>query len=272
VLQTIRPSASPFLKWPGGKRWAAAWIRETARFTGAYIEPFLGGGAVFFSLAPRRAVLSDLNADLINAYRIVRDQPEALVDEIQTYDVSESDYYRIRAARPDEPLQRAARFLYLNRTAFAGLYRENRRGEFNVPFGRDRRPDALWRDNLIASASRALQGVELAACDFAVSLRRAGPGDLVYCDPTYTVMQHATGFRRYNERTFSWSDQERLASEAGSARDRGARILVSNAFHPSVRALYPTAQVFELARRSAIARDPANRGSITEYLFVLSPT
>jgi DNA adenine methylase len=242
-----------------------------ARFSGTYYEPFLGGGAVFFALRPSRAVLSDLNSSLINAYRVVRDHPHELLQTIKRIEVSAAAYYQVRASKPTDEIAQAAKLLYLNRLAFAGMYRENRRGEFNVPYGGDRTPDALWRSGLVDAASDALSGVEVTQCDFSLTLRRAQEGDLVYCDPTYTVTHNMNGFRRYNERNFSWHDQERLAAEAADAAGRGATVLVSNAFHPSVRALYPVAEAIELKRRSAIARSPANRGNVSEYLFVLTP-
>ena len=264
----------PFLKWPGGKRWVAstiaAIIRERESLKGIYYEPFLGGGAVFFTLRPHRAVLSDINTELINVYAMVQNQPDAVLHEIQALPVTQEDYYRIRAWEPEDPVLRAARFLYLNRTAFGGIYRLNRQGQFNVPYGGgERTPGVLWGNDLLKKASKALAGVEIRHNDFGPILRSAREGDVIYCDPTYTVAHDTNGFVRYNERNFSWADQERLATAAHMAVERGALVIVSTAHHPTVKALYPKAEVRVLERRSLVSAKSDRRRMVYEYLFIL---
>jgi DNA adenine methylase len=261
----------PFLKWPGGKRWAAARIAALIRprLSGRYFEPFLGGAAVFFSLRPTQSLLSDVNPDLINTYRIVRDRIHSLTSAIRGLRVSESNFYEIRSRIPSDPVGRAARFLYLNRTAFAGMYRLNSGGEFNVPYGGDRTPEILWKSSLLKDASIALRHADVCACDFEFALDAARAGDVVYCDPTYTVAHNNNGFRRYNEKNFSWGDQERLAKAAARATRRGASVLISNAHHFEILRLYRTAQFFSLARPSTLSANPDKRREITEYLIIL---
>jgi DNA adenine methylase len=243
-----------------------------ARLTGTYYEPFLGGGSVFFALNPRRAVLSDINTDLINTYEAVRDRAGDLIRRIKRLKVNESVFRRMRDGDPKDPLERAVRFLYLNRTAFGGIYRVNLEGKFNVPFGGgDRTPEVLWRKHLLASAADRLKTARLLKGDFEKIIRRAGRGDVVYCDPTYTVAHDNNGFVRYNEKNFSWSDQIRLAECARSACDRGAYVLVSNACHPTVRDLYPRATITVQRRSSRVSTNVEKRRAVRELLIQLKP-
>jgi DNA adenine methylase len=266
----------PFLKWPGGKRWAAKHIAEiiSPNLKGTYFEPFLGSGAVFFALGPSNAVLSDVNAELINIYKAVKKQPEDICKKIKKLKVSKDNYYRIRSARPKLELDSAARFLYLNRTAFGGIYRLNQKGEFNVPYGGgERTPAILWERDLLINASKALKKVKVLQKDFEAILDSASSDDVVYCDPTYTVTHDANGFIRYNENNFSWHDQERLAAAAERAMKRGALVLISNAHHWSVKELYKKhkAKIYVLSRRSQVSRDPKKRRLVFEYFFVFEP-
>lgn len=262
----------PFLKWPGGKRWAsyriATLIRE--RLTGTYYEPFLGGGAVFFELRPRRAVLSDINPDLVNTYILVRDSAKKIVAQLKRLPVNKRVYDRLREAEPDDPVLRAVRFLYLNRTAFGGIYRLNLDGKFNVPYGGgDRTPKILWEKPLLKNASEALATAELRETDFEPILDGAKKGDVVYCDPTYTVAHDRNGFVRYNERNFSWEDQARLAASAHRARRRGACVIVSNANHRTIRDLYPGALFSVQQRSSLVSTDISKRRLVEESLICL---
>lgn len=238
---------------------------------GTYYEPFLGGGAVFFHLLPEKAVLADINGDVVLTYQTVQSNYQAVLDEVRSKEVSREEYYRIRAMEPLTDITKAARFLYLNRTAFAGMYRLNRQGQFNVPFGGGQRtPAPLWDRELLRRASEALEGVILLCADFEEIIGMAGAGDVVYCDPTYTVAHDRNAFVRYNEKNFSWEDQERLAKASRIAVQRGATVLVSNAHHSSVKELYPDAETLDLKRRSLISTDPAKRREVQEYLFIMN--
>jgi DNA adenine methylase len=265
----------PFLKWPGGKRWIsnilAALIRE--KLDGVYYEPFLGGGSVFFALRPRQAVISDVNKDLINTYRVVRDRTPDVISRLKRLRVDQETFARMRAADLDDPVRRAVRFLYLNRTAFGGIYRVNREGKFNVPFGGgERTPEILWRESLLVQASNLLSGARIRHSDFEPMMERAKRGDVVYCDPTYTVAHENNGFIRYNERNFSWTDQVRLANAAKRASMRGATVIVSNAEHVCIRKLYAdgTFRVFE--RNSRVSSDINKRRAVRELLICLAPS
>lgn len=272
-LAPSRPDL-PFLKWPGGKRWLASVIARVVRrhLSGRYYEPFLGGGAVFFHLKPSRATLSDINSDLINTYAAIRDSYHAVIAFLQMLPVSKRVYLEVRSWKPTSRLERATRFLYLNRTAFGGIYRLNRDGEFNVPFGGGKRtPAILWQGNLVEAAAAALRGATLLAADFSLVMRQAREGDVVYCDPTYTVAHENNGFLRYNERNFSWLDQQRLASAAQKARLRGATVIISNAHHKSVRSLYSGATITRIQRVSCVSASAKYRRKVCEYLIVLKP-
>ena len=260
----------PFIKWPGGKRWLATEISQLYKESGCkrYIEPFLGGGAVFFNIRPPKAILADLNNDLINTYRAVKRDSEQLAQIISKWPVTKDQYLKRRSWTPRTSLELAARFLYLNRTCFGGMYRVNRRGQFNVPYGNgDRTPNCLWENNLLQNARRALRSARILCCDFEKCLNLAGKSDFVYCDPTYTVAHNNNGFRRYNESVFSWTDQERLAKACQRARKRGAVVIVSNAYHDSILALYDNVTVSKVTRKSLLCPNPAKRHLIEEAVL-----
>jgi DNA adenine methylase len=274
MMAATEATTKPFLKWPGGKRWLAHEIAKLLRrrLQSRYFEPFLGGGAVFFALRPELATLSDINADLVNVYRQVRDDPDRVLTYLKTIPVTSKHYYLIRRDTPPCRIKQAAHFLYLNRTAFGGIYRLNKEGQFNVPYGGgDRKPTPLWKDNLIASSSKALKGVSLKISDFEPMLDKATEGDVVYCDPTYTVAHEHNGFVRYNERNFSWTDQMRLAAAALRAYERGALVIISNAYHSSIRQLYKEFTARRFTRKSLVSASADARKTVHEYLLILDP-
>ncbi len=177
----------PFLKWAGGKSHLLPLLLKCVPVTfGTYFEPFLGGGAVYFGLRPQNAVLGDSNDDLIHCYKTVRDHPKELIAHLASLTVNEDEYYRIRAINPEAlpDVARAGRFIYLNKTCFNGLYRVNRKGAFNTPFGRYTSVTLADSANLKA-VSRALKSAELRCEDYSAVLKSAAPGDLVYLDPPY---------------------------------------------------------------------------------------
>jgi DNA adenine methylase len=260
----------PFLRWPGGKRELAPSILPLCPPSfGTYFEPFVGSGAVFFALGPARANLSDINSELINAFTVVRDRVEDLIFGLEELRQNAKTYYRIRSEAPQTELDRAIRFTYLNRTAFNGIWRVNRDGAFNVPYGHRPRKDLVKAEKL-RLASRSLSKVKLNTIGFEAAFKKVREGDLVYVDPPYTVKHENNGFRRYNEALFSWKDQETLASVAVRAAERGAHIIVSNASHPLVRALYRDFREVKLNRSSRLAADISARTTVKESLFVSS--
>lgn len=268
---TLLEPQRPFLKWLGGKRWLTPIIAERlpeASFN-RYFEPFLGGGAFYFHFRLVPAALSDINADLVNTFIQVRDRPETLVARLKKLRADADTYYEMRRTYPKTGIEKAVRFLYLNRTAFAGVYRINKQGRFNVPFGNYADGlGRLWKDDLLVKASCALQEAEIACCDFEVAIERAGVGDLVYCDPTYVTAHNNNGFRKYNEKSFSWSDQERLALACRRAVDRGAAVIVSNACHDEIRYLYQDFEAIVVERPSVVCPTPSKRRIVKEYVLI----
>lgn len=259
----------PFLKWAGGKRWLiqryATWFSDVG--SSRYVEPFLGSAAVFFSLSPRAALLSDVNSDLIATYKAIRDSWSSVYACLAEHDSLHSNeyYYEIRAQVPACIVARAARFIYLNRTCFNGLYRVNKKGHFNVPIGSKSR--ALLATDDFEAISRKLSTAELLCGDFEEVIDRCGEGDFIFADPPYTVKHNNNGFIKYNENLFSWGDQERLKNSLDAAKRRGARIMVSNADHASVRELYKGRHIQTLSRHSVMASEPFRRRMTTEILI-----
>ena len=263
----------PFLRWAGGKRLLLPQIlghfpeldEETT-----YFEPFLGGGAVFFAMRPPQAVLSDTTAELIEAYRGVRECLTEVINHLEGMEFSSENYYAIRASRPETLAERTARFIFLNKTCFNGLYRVNLRGEFNVPVG-DQKPNQLTCDVAqLAAASYALRDARISSSDFEDTLSQCKSGDVVYCDPPYTIAHSNNGFIEYNAQVFSWDDQRRLARVAAALRDRGVHVFVSNADHESIRDLYVSEFDFEaimIDRWSTMAGSAVKRFASQELLL-----
>lgn len=268
-------STAPFLKWLGGKRWLLNWLthRPETKNISKYYEPFLGGGSVFFNFAFNPALLSDINPELINTYIQVRDNPTALIKELKTLKVNAETFYDLRSTLDADNLKRAVRFIYLNRTAFGGMYRVNSKGQYNVPFGnyKDTSTEILWKNRVIEAASKALQGVDLDCNDFEKTIALSTKNDLVFCDPTYTTMHDNNGFRKYNEPSFTWADQIRLAKCCKSALERGATVIVSNACHSDIRELYEGFDSYKLERHSVLCPMPSKRKPVHEYLFIGVP-
>lgn len=259
----------PFLKWPGGKRWLvqryAVFFPTTYR---RYFEPFLGGGAVFFSLSPIRAELSDSNPDLINAYKCVRDYPDIIDRRLRILHAYHGSnlYYRMRAMKPKSDIGRAVRFIYLNRTCFNGIYRVNRQGEFNVPMGS--KDLVEYPDGYLSLISERLKSASIKVADFEDIIESSGKGDFVFVDPPYSVMHNNNNFIKYNSRLFSWVDQVRLSSALKRAASRGAQIMLSNADHVSVKTLYcEFGYHHRVDRSSVLAAESAKRCRTSELLI-----
>jgi DNA adenine methylase len=260
----------PFLKWAGGKRWLVKsdQLPRPASYR-RYIEPFLGGGAVFFHLSPETALLSDVNAELIHLYSVLRDEPVGLMDEMRRHHARHSReyYYEVRASTPSDSIMRAARTLYLNRTCWNGLYRVNRNGSFNVPMGT--KTSVVFEDDDFEAISSRLKVADIRCCDFAETISEAKEGDFLFVDPPYTVQHNLNGFIKYNENIFSWEDQARLRNAIASAIGLGVSVVLTNADHESVRDLYAgLCEYRAISRQSILAGEAARRGPTTEALFV----
>jgi DNA adenine methylase len=259
--------AKPFLKWAGGKKWLIPHlVTLIPNNYNRYFEPFLGGGALFFNLQPKRSLLSDVNPELINTYIQVRDNVEEVINELMLMKFSKQYYYEIRSKITKSKVFRAARFIYLNRTCWNGLYRENAKGEFNVPIGSYKNPTICNREQLLA-ASKALSNTELKCVDFEVSLKSALKGDLIYIDPPYVTGHQNNGFIKYNNKLFNWSDQNRLAAIVSNLKNKSCFIIISNAKHRSINKLYSGFNNSIVNRISLLAADKYKRGKVEENVF-----
>ena len=258
--------AKPFLKWAGGKKHLVTTLCDIAsRPYNTYFEPFLGSGTLFFALAPKQSVLSDLNSELIETYIQLKLRVEDVVKYLKRMSRSKKLYYRIRSSHPSDAAKRAARLIYLNRNCWNGLYRVNSKGIFNVPYGRYKNPTICDKANLSATAV-ALSRADLLVSDFEQALEPAGKRDLVYLDPPYRTTAPRNGFLKYNSSIFSWDDQIRLARVFRKLDRRGAYAILTNANHPDIRALYCGFNARRIRRPSLIAGDVSKRGSISELI------
>jgi len=262
---------TPFLKWPGGKRWFVANHAELLpKAFNRYIEPFLGGGSVFFHLKPNQSILSDLNPELIATYKAIRDGWDALSERLHSHQsnhVNDDYYYSIRESKPRLPVTKAARMIYLNRTCFNGIYRVNLAGKFNVPKGT--KDAVVLETDDFEGAAALLAKAELRTSDFEPVIDHAQENDLIFADPPYTVRHNVNGFLKYNEQLFSWDDQVRLADALARARTRGAKIVSTNANHDSVRRLYRERgfALKAVSRYSSISADPKSRKQFEELVI-----
>ncbi len=276
--QRAAPQAlRPFLKWAGGKRQILpAILKRLPRRMGTFYEPFIGGGAVFLALASqrprpfRRAVLADRNRQLVDLWSAVQQEVEAVVAalrELAKRPLDASNYYSLRDLDPSSMSrpQAAARLLYLNRTCYNGLYRVNRSGKFNVPYGRYRRPRILDADNLRA-VSRALQHARVLHADFEGVVARARPGSVVYFDPPYAPISATARFTSYDAQPFGEAEQARLASLFRGLRGRGVYALLSNSRVPETEKLYRDLPRDVVTARRAINSRSDRRGPVEELL------
>ena len=260
----------PFLKWAGGKRWLINnnSLNLPIKYN-KYFEPFLGSGALFFFLTPKNAYLSDTNAGLIELYETIKNHPEDLAKLMLVHHKNHSKdyYYNMRKQVPLYRLERAARFLYLNRTCWNGLYRVNYQGNFNVPIGT--KTSVILSTDDFVSISDVLKTTELVCSDFEKAIDLTKEGDFLFVDPPYTVQHNNNNFIKYNENLFSWSDQERLKNALLRAKERKVQIIATNADHPSIRNLYENVgQYQQLSRQSVLASNSDKRGNTTEAMFV----
>ena len=263
-------SARPVVKWAGGKRSLRRQLFGLAppRFN-RFHEPFLGGATFFLFLAPEGAVLNDANCDLMQLYEAIRDEPEAVMAELDTFQphvLDEQFYYRTRAVAPASlpPARRAARFIYLNKTCYNELYRVNSAGLFNVPFGRYTAPPTLYQPTNILRVARLLRRARLSCSDFAPALADAGKDDFVYLDPPYVPLTATASFTRYTRDAFTAHDQRRLATAVHELTARGCLVLLSNSDTPLVRELYDGYHIDEVFAPRSINSDAGRRHKISE--------
>lgn len=261
---------TPFVKWAGGKGQLLAQLSPffPKRF-GKYIEPFVGGGAVYFHLQPKRAVLGDSNEELINCYRVIRHAVEELIASLERHVYDSAYFYELRARDPAQlsDVERASRFVYLNKTCYNGLYRVNRKGQFNVPFGRYSTPPRIYDGDNLRAVSRLLQDCELMCASYEQTIECAERGDFVYLDPPYHPLSATANFTRYTRLAFSDFDQCWLAQAFRALSERGCYVMLNNSDTPLVRWLYQPHRIVEARANRAINSDPTKRNPVTELII-----
>ncbi|HEY9876191.1 MAG TPA: DNA adenine methylase [Candidatus Obscuribacterales bacterium] len=280
----------PFLKWAGGKskllEQYKPYIPNEFKF---YHEPFLGGGAVFFYLCQLfdfQATLTDINPNLIEAYNCVKNNVEELIQQLEEHQINHKEaesrrnsahyYYEVRSCIYDTPVERAARLIYLNRTCFNGLYRENSKGEFNVPMGRYKNPQ-ICNKNLLRSVSYALKDATIETRHFTEVLKYAQSSeDFVYFDPPYYPLNNTSYFTAYSKYSFSEDEHIKLRDVFVELAERGVKVMLSNSDCNFVNELYRDCKVFKTDRMPNVYQisasrfinsDPTKRGKINELLI-----
>ncbi len=272
-------AAKPFLKWAGGKTKLLPQLvplLPDGIATRRHIEPFMGGAAMFFAQRPRVALLSDINADLVNAYRAVRDDVEELLENLRAlakaYSLGpDSHYYAVRESynkqdmHKDSIVFRAASFIYLNKTCFNGLHRVNKSGAFNVPKGDYKNPDICDEDTLRA-AHEALQSAALDCVGYKDVLRKAAPGDFVYFDPPYEPVSATSSFASYAKEGFARYDHVQLRGVVDELDRRGCKVMLSNSDTPFLRAIYTRYNTHLINAARSINSKAEGRGDVSELV------
>lgn len=269
--EVLDEDAGPFVKWVGGKRQLLGQIiPHLPDYSGRYFEPFVGGGALYFHLKPKKAVLSDGNERLVRTYRGVRDDVNGVLARLHEFPHSKEFYLQKRAERIDEAktdAEVAAWFIYLNKTGFNGLYRVNSRNIFNVPFGAQKKPNYCDERTLRACA-QVLAATEIEHEDFSVIAARARRGDLVYFDPPYVPMSVTSYFTSYTSVGFDMQDQLRLRDVALGLKHRGVHVILSNSSAPAVYELYSAGfECIPVTATRMVNPDAKGRGRVTELLI-----
>lgn len=259
----------PILRWAGGKNWLLKDLTKyLPKLFNNYHELFLGGASVFLSLKPSgKAYLSDTNFELINALTQIKINVDDLILALKQYKNTKDEYYKVRESVYEDPIKQAARFIYLNRTCFNGIYRVNLKGEFNVPYGFKEYKN-LFEFNRLRKASKILQSAELSVGDFGSFISNIEANDLVFLDPPYTVSHVKNGFIKYNEKLFSLEDQKRLAKFISKIKEKNAFYIMTNAKHDVVLDIFGNIDLpISISRASVIGGKKAKREIIEEYLF-----
>lgn len=260
---------STFLKWAGGKNWFVK--HQSHRLPTnyqRYIDPFVGGGSLYFYLEPTQAIINDVNGELVTTYRAIQQDWQRVERKLREHSRrhSEAYYYQVRDMRPRQAYSIAARMIYLNRTCFNGIYRVNREGKYNVPIGSPH--PVITNADRFQERSRVLQGTVINQGDFEPIIDQAMAGDFLFCDPPYAVLEE-TRFVSYTRNEFNWNDQIRLRDALVRAQQRNVMIIMTNVNHPAVRALYEDINGFDLdevSRYSSISGTSGGRQQYSELI------
>ena len=267
---------APVVKWVGGKRQLLSEISPLLpkRIT-SYCEPFLGGGAVLFSIQPSKAIVNDLNSDLITVYEVIRDDVEELIDNLKKHENSSEYFYTIRDMDRNKEtyaamskVERASRLIYLNKTCFNGLFRVNSSGEFNSPFGHYKNPNIV-NEPVLRAVNKYFSSSNITFCneDFAVTLGRISKGSFVYLDPPYDPVSDTANFTGYNRGGFDRNEQIRLKQCCDELTQRGVKFMLSNSATTFIKELYKDYDISIVQAKRAINSDASKRGAIEEVLI-----
>ncbi len=273
-MKTVENSIlKPFVKWAGGKRNLLPIIKKYIPPTfGRYYEPFVGGGALLFDLKPTSATISDINPELINAYRVIKTEPYKLIELLSNMKNRHSRdyYYYIRDIfQPKNNVERAARFIYLNKTCFNGLWRVNKKGHFNVPMGKYKNPKILDRENILAIHHYlSTNDIQILNVDFEKAVEHAKAGDLVYFDPPYLPAHGSSDFTSYTKEGFGITEHKRLSEVFRRLANMGVFVILSNSDSPIVRELYKDFRIVEIETNRYISSRGKGRKGWKELLIV----
>ncbi|MBU1202455.1 DNA adenine methylase [Patescibacteria group bacterium] len=281
ATKIIAERPKPFVKWVGGKRQLLKQFKELGLYPPdgfdpikhTYYEPFVGGGAVFLDLLPKKAVLSDLNIELITTYKVIKNDVTKLIKLLKSYKYDKDFYTKVRSKNIKDlsDIQIAARFIYLNRTCFNGLYRVNRKGEFNVPMGEYTNPLICDEENL-NKISKALKNVKIYNEDYKKVLKRAKKGDFIYFDPPYYPVNKTSNFTNYTTQDFLEKEQAELRNTFFELHKRGCFVMLSNSDTPFINKLYSNLdkkiKVNKVLAGRNVNSDAKKRGKIKEVLVI----
>jgi len=273
LTQKTRPH--PFLKWAGGKRQLLPQMEvHFPKHYNRYIEPFIGGGAVFFHLLPENSIVSDNNPDLINCYKVIKEDVEGLIKSLKKHVYEKIYYYEIRALDRDvkkfadlSNVEKASRSIFLNKTGYNGLYRVNSKGLFNVPFGRHKNPKICDETNL-RNVSQALKKVEISLGSFEICLDFAEKDDFIYFDPPYFPLSDTALFTSYTKNSFDKSSQIKLFEVFKELNRRGCNLMLSNSYTEFILDLYKDFKIITLKAKRNINSNSQKRGLINEVLIL----
>ncbi|WP_346199748.1 DNA adenine methylase [Caldifermentibacillus hisashii] len=267
----------PFLKWAGGKRQLLPEIRKyIPKRMGTYYEPFLGGGAVLFDLQPKKAVINDINSELINTYLVIKNNVAELIEDLRKHENTSDYYYKIRDLDRDKnrfsklsDVEKASRLIYLNKTCFNGLFRVNSQGQFNVPFGRYKNPNIV-NEFVLRAVSHYLNNneVKILNGDFADAVSSAKKGDFVYFDSPYDPVSETASFTGYTLGGFNKDEQIRLRDLFVDLDKRGCKVLLSNSATEFIKDLYKDYHIEIVSATRNINSIATKRGKIDEVLVM----
>ncbi len=265
----------PFIKWAGGKKQLLGQIdKYLLKNFNKYLEPFVGGGALFFYLLPNKAVLIDNNKELINCYRVIQNKIGELINSLKKHKNEKDYFYKIRSLDriPEEfkklsSVERASRTIFLNKCCFNGLYRVNSKGEFNVPFGKYENPKFCDEENLL-TVNKVLKDIQIINGDFKECLELAEKDDFIYFDPPYQPISTTANFTSYTKENFNKEDQVRLFKVYEELDNRGCKVMLSNSYNEFILDLYKKYDLKTVYARRAINSDASGRGQIKEVLII----